>query len=101
MTKKALVSNIEKAGEDLRGFRVLEVVNTEDDTFEVSSSLGTWKDCPDTVESFTYWYDPTLSSFRKDPNYTPPPYQEGVDLPEGKEYEWNWSTDSYDLVNIL
>lgn len=104
MAKKALVSTKEPRGKNDSGYRVLEVVELGNE-FEVHSSLE-WKDCADTVEVNTYWYDPVSSSFKKLPSAVDAVETVGelaVDA-EGnttESYEWNWDTETWSKVQVL
>ena len=100
MTKKALVSTIETAGNPANpGNRVLEVVDAGQE-FETHLSLQ-WHDCPDNVESFKYWWKD--NTFKPLPEFVP---QVGTLLVDAdgnptQTWEWNWNTDSWDIVNII
>lgn len=97
MTKRALLNKIPGVNTgptNTEGYFVLEVVNTETDQFEVSDDLE-WVDCPDTVESFKYWYCISDSTFKK--------LEQAVDRPDdfnhdNPNYEWNWDTETWDSI---
>ena len=99
MTKRALVSTIETAGNPANpGNRVLEVVDAGQE-FEVHSSLQ-WHDCPDNVESFKYWW--------KDNTFKPLPEavaQVGTlavddDGNPTEEYIWDWDTETWSKQSL-
>jgi hypothetical protein len=103
MAKKALISTIESRGQDNRGYRVVEVVDSGNE-FEVHSSLQ-WKDCSDTIEVDLHWFDPTNNTFRKMPHFVDQSTagKLAVDA-EGnltEEYEWSWATDTWSKVQII
>lgn len=97
MTKKALVSNIERDGKDQLGYRIIEVVDVNN-TFEVHPDL-TWKDCDDFVEGEgKYYYDATTNSFKKNPGAVPHPSGEQLSEDDPTEYVWDWDSESWSLV---
>lgn len=94
MTKKALVSALEPAGNIPEGRRVLEVVDTGQE-FEIYSGLGTWIDCPDTVEGLDKnWYNPITQQFKKTPVGAFP----GDGIPgENEENVFDWDTETWSI----
>lgn len=106
MAKKALVSTVEPRGENDSGYRVIEVVEASN-TFETHSSLE-WKDCPDYIEVDLYWWDPSISQFRKLPEAVSQStageltMDDSVDPPVPTEdYVWDWTTETWSKVQIL
>jgi hypothetical protein len=99
MAKKALISTLEPRGKDNSGFRVVEVVDAAN-IFEVHSNLQ-WKDCADTVERDLYWYDPSVSSFKKMPEAVDKYVLGKLKLDEEgmpiEKYEWNWDTETWSI----
>ena len=103
MAKKALISNLEPRGKDNSGFRVVEVVDAAN-IFEVHSNLE-WKDCADTVERDLYWYDPSVSSFKKMPEAVEQSTagELAVDA-EGnptEAYDWDWDNEVWTKVQVI
>jgi len=102
MTKKALVNTNESKGQDNRGYRVLEVVDSGNE-FEVHSSME-WKDCPDSIESYDYWYDPTTNTFRILPDAvhqsTAGALAEDAEGNLIEDYQWDWTTDTWTKVSV-
>ena len=100
MTKRALTNPNEPRGQDNRGHRVLEVVNTEADQFEVHSSL-VWKDCPDDMTGMDlWWWDPITSSYKKMPHSIDPvetlgPRAKDADGNFTEEFVWDWDTETW------
>lgn len=104
MAKKALINPQEKRGQDLRGYRVVEVVEVGSE-FEAHSSLQ-WKDCDDSVQIDMNWFDPITNTFRLAPRAVDPVSTAGelaVDAEGNKteDYEWNWNTDTWTKVQII
>lgn len=104
MAKKALIHKTDKRGQDLRGYRITDVVNIGDE-FEVHSDFE-WVDCSDTVEIDKYWYDPITSSIRISPRYINP--QDTLEAlatdSEGnptEDYEWDWDNEVWKKVQVL
>lgn len=105
MTKRALINPNEARGKDDRGHRVLEVVNTEADQFEVHSSL-IWKDCPDDMTGMDkWWWDPITSSYKKMPDAVDAIATAGALATDDngnftEKHVWDWDTESYSKVTI-
>ena len=81
----------------------LEVVD-DANIFDVHSSLQ-WHDCPDTVESDKYWYDPETSTFKKveGPLDKSVVGELAVDA-EGnyiERYVWDWDNEVWTKVQII
>ena len=97
MAKKALVSKVEPRGRDNSGYRVVEIVDA-DQTFETHVNLE-WKDCPNEIEMDLYWYDPSTETYKKDPNFTEMPPEQGLAVNEGgsytEEYVWDWDAEAW------
>jgi hypothetical protein len=102
MAKKALVSSVERAGNNEEGFKVLEVVNVGNE-FEIHSDLE-WKDCGDTVESYKYWYKSSTNTFKKLPEAveqsTAGALATDSDGNLTEEYVWNWDTETWSKQSI-
>lgn len=103
MAKKALVSTIEPDGKDNSGYRVLDVIESNN-TFEVHSNLQ-WKDCPDTIEMDKYWFDSISNTFKKLPHAvdaitTVGELSTDVDGNPTEKYEWNWDAESWSKIPI-
>jgi len=107
MSKKALINTNELAGQDNRGFPVIQV---EDATniFEVHPSLE-WKDCPDNYTAWAWWWDPATDTFRPIPWYgIEPTAEQMAEVEASKDAEgnftknpvFNWTTDSFDIVDL-
>lgn len=98
MAKKALVNTNEFIGKDRSGYRVVEVVDATN-TFETHSSLE-WKDCSDSIIADMYWWDPSISQFKKLPAAVDPVETAGElavdsDGNETEKYIWNWDTETW------
>ena len=97
--KKILISKQEPRGQDLRGYRIVDV-QEEGSTYDVESFLE-WKDISnDSVQVDYYWYDPDTNTARLEPDYVIP--QDTLDElaldAEGnptEKYVWNWNTDAW------
>jgi hypothetical protein len=107
MTKKALIDTNELAGQDDRGFPVIQV---EDPTniFDVCPAME-WKDCPDNYTAWAWWWDPATNSFRPIPWHGIEPTAEQmavVDETKDAEgnytqgYDFDWDTDTFYLVDL-
>jgi hypothetical protein len=58
--KKALIATNEPRE---NGYRVAQIVNSENETFETSPALM-WVDCPDDLEADQKWFDPRDNTFK-------------------------------------
>lgn len=99
--KKALLSTNELRGPtNTEGYRVVEVVDTE---FEVNPTNLMWVDCDDSIVPDKYYYRTSDSTFKKLPTGDIDKSLLTKD-PETKEFtnefQWNWETEQYDIVNI-
>lgn len=98
MAKKALISLHEQRGNVDTGLRVLEVVESAH-VFPVHTGFE-WKDCPDIVESFKYWYESTSNTFKKLPDYvsavdTAGELALGADGKPTEKYVWDWNNETW------
>lgn len=99
MTKRALISTLEEAGNPNNpGQRMLEVVETGQE-FETDPAWY-WVDCPDHVESYKYYY--------KDNQFLPLPTaipQQGTlalneDGTCSQDFVFNWDTNSWEIIDV-
>jgi len=103
MAKKALISLNEKRGNVDTGLRVLEVVDAEN-VFPIHTGFE-WKDCPDTIKSFKYWYNSANNTFKKLPDYVSAVDTAGelvVDAEKKptEKYVWDWDTETWSKESL-
>ena len=103
MAKKALISTNEPRGKDNLGYRVAEIVDVGNE-FEVHSNLQ-WKDCSDTIEADSYWFDPANNTFKKMPRlldeHTAGELAVDADGNPIEKYEWDWDNEVWTKVQII